>query len=326
MSSRFDLRQLRYFVAVAEELSFRRAAERLHISQPPLSRAIAELEAALGVALFTRSTVRVALTAAGEVALREAGKVLAAAEALAAQMGPHAADRSTALRIGLTPAVPPTAVDAMVAAWRTQFARRDVVTSIGASPDLLRALRRGELDFAFAGLPAVSGDLAQTVVGAEPLVAALPAAHPAARKRKVSLAALAGLPLFWWRRTVNPAYYDLVRKHFADRQFRPQFIVVEPAQTTTLERIARGEGFTLVNGSRASLAMEGLAYRPLCDGGPLAIRIALLWRGGTEAAAAARAKDARRLAAAARRILPPAPAGADETASQGRSRSSRASA
>jgi DNA-binding transcriptional LysR family regulator len=326
MSTRFDLRQLRYFVAVAEELSFRRAAERLHISQPPLSRAIAELESALGVPLFTRNTVRVALTAAGEVALREAGKVLAAAEALAAQMEPHAPKVSTTLRIGLTPAVPPAAVDAMVAAWRTQFAPRQVATSIGASPDLLRELRRGELDFALAGLPAASGDLAQVVVGAEPLVAALPATHPAARERKVSLAALAGLPIFWWRRAVNPAYYDLVRKHFADLRFRPQFIVVEPAQTTTLERIARGEGFTLVNGSRSNLAMAGLAYRPLRDGGPLAIRIALFWRGGAEAAATARGKDARRIAAAARRILPPVPVVTGEAAPRERSRASRTSA
>jgi DNA-binding transcriptional LysR family regulator len=310
MTARFDLRQLRYFVAVAEELSFRRAAERVHNSQPPVIPANAELEATLGSPLVARNTVRVALTSAGEVALREAAKVLAAAEVLAAEMERYAQQRSSALAIGVTLAVSPAAADRLAAAWRRELAPQRVVTSTGASPELLRELRRGGLDFALVGLPATSADLEQIVVGAEPLVAALPAAHPAARKREVSLADLAGLPIFWWRRAAYPAYYDLVRKHFADRQFRPRFIVVEPVQTVTLERIARGEGFTLVNGSRASLALEGLAYRPLRDAAPLAIRIALMWRGGTGAGAGARGKEARRLAAAARRILPPVPGAA----------------
>jgi DNA-binding transcriptional LysR family regulator len=307
MSARFDLRQLRYFVAVAEELSFRRAAERLHISQPPLSRAIAELEAALGVTLLARSTVRVALTPAGEVALKEAGKVLAAAESLAAEMARRTPAQSNALAVGLALAVPPGAAIELAAAWRERFAPRLVETSSGLSPDLLRELRAGRLDYALIGLPAETAGLSQIVVGVEPLVVALPAAHPAARKREVSLADLADLPIFWWRRAAYPAYYDLVRKHFAEQRFRPRFVVVEPAQTMTLERIARGEGCTLVNGSRASLAMDGLAYRPLRDGAPLAIRIALLWRGGVGADVTARARDARRLAAAARRILPPVP-------------------
>lgn len=304
MTARFDLRQLRYFVAVAEELSFRRAAERLHISQPPLSRAIADLEAALGAALFARSTVRVALTPAGELALREARKVLAAADSLAASVQRAVPVVSAPLRIGITVAVPPGSDVALEAAWRERIAPRRIAVSSGASPDLLRKLRRGALDFALVGLPAALDGLAQIVLGAEPLVAALPGDHPAARRRQVRLADIAELPIFWWPRASNPAYYDLVTRFFAERRFSPRFITVEPAQTLTLERIARGEGFTLVNLSRTRITMSGLAYRPLRDAQPLAIRIALVWPGGGANDAAARAKEAARLAAAARRILP----------------------
>ncbi len=309
MTARFDLRQLRYFVAVAEELNFRRAAERLHISQPPLSRAIAELEAALGVELFVRSTVRVSLTPAGDAALGEARKVLAAAAALAAAMGRHARAKSETLRVGVTVAVPPGAGIELQNAWRKRLAPRRVAVSSGTSPELLRQLRQGRLDFALLGLPAATDDLVQIVVGAEPLVAALPAVHPAARKREIRLADLTGLPIFWWPRAANPAYYDLVRRHFADRRFRPRFVTVEPAQTMTLERIAHGEGFTLVNRSRTNIAMEGLAYRPLRDAQALAIRIAVVWRGKAENDAAAQAADAKRLATVARNLLPRVPAG-----------------
>lgn len=307
MTGAFDLRQLRYFLAVAEELNFRRAAERLHISQPPLSRAIAELEAVLGVALLTRNTVRTSLTDAGKVAFREASKVLAAADSFAAEMQRLAAAAPGAVRIGITVAVPPSELVELERRWREQLATRALVVTSGASPELLQKLRRDQLDFALVGLPIESGDLVQIVVGAEPLIAALPAAHAASRKRQVRLDDLADLPIFWWARAANPAYYDLVKQHFAAKQFKPRFITVEPAQTMTLERIAHGEGFTLVNRSRANIAMKGLAYRPLRDAQPLAIRLALVWHGGSDERAAARAGHAKRLSAIAREVLRPAP-------------------
>ncbi len=323
MTPPFDLRQLRYFIAVAEELNFRRAAERLHISQPPLSRAIAELEAALGVALLTRNTVRTSLTAAGNVALREASKVVAAAESLAAEMQRLAGASPATVRIGITVAVPPGAGVELEARWRTRLAPRRLAVSSGTSRDLPLKLRHDQLDFALVGLPIPSGDLMQIVIGEEPLIAALPAAHAAARKRQVRLEDLADLALFWWPRAANPAYYDLVRKHFADKRFRPRFVTVEPAQTMTLERIAHGEGFTLVNRSRANIAMNGLVYRPLRDGQALAIRLALVWHGGSGKDAVARAKDARMLAVAARKVLPLAAterSGEDHTGSDARRR------
>ncbi len=306
MAASFDLRQLRYFVAVAEELNFRRASERLHISQPPLSRAIAELEAALGVALFSRNTVRTSLTPAGNVALREAARVLAAAESFAAEMRRVAVAQAAMVRIGVTVAVPPAVAVELETAWRRCMAPRRIDVSSGSSPDLVKQLRRHQLDFALVGLPAASHDLMQVVVGAEPLVAALPASHPAARKREVRLADLANLPIFWWPRAVNPPYYDLVRKHFAALQFRPRFVTVEPAQTTTLERIAHGEGFTLVNRSRGNIAVDGLVYRPLRDGQALAIGLGVLWHAGSDEGARSRAKEAGRLADAARSVLAPA--------------------
>src|SRR6188474_3220514 len=116
MNPRFDLRQLRYFTAVAEELSFRRAAERLHISQPPLSRQIRELELRLGLRLFERDTRTVKLTAAGEAALKRARRILLDVEAFRSEL---AAWRDAAVvRIGTTIAMSVATQKRLDAAWK----------------------------------------------------------------------------------------------------------------------------------------------------------------------------------------------------------------
>src|SRR5215212_5696154 len=195
MNARFDLRQMRYFVAVAEELSFRRAAERLHISQPPLSRQIRELETRLGLRLFERDTRTVKLTAAGEVALKRARRILVDVEAFGSELATWR--DSTLVRIGITVAISVSAHKLLEKAWKAalgEHARLRI--EVAKTSVLIAGLRRHELDFALIGLhPHVEG-FERTPIHQIPIVAAMYPAHPAARKKLVSLRDISDGPVF----------------------------------------------------------------------------------------------------------------------------------
>lgn len=300
MSLRFDLRQLRYFIAVAEEGSFRKAAERLHLSQPPLSRQIRELESALNVSLFVRSAEGVMPSPAGAALLPRAVALLAEADALAAAVaGAQPATRST-MRLGVTLAVQPNVVARLERAWRRVVP--DLTISFGHTPDLIARLRGNGLEFALIGLPGDTAGLHFEVVDTESLIAVVPQDHPAAAQPIVSLRDFDRLPLFWWQRSHNPQYFDHAQQVFRDIGYRPKLIYVEPGQFLTLERISRGEGITLLNASREVIPIAGLAYRQFEENSRLAIRIAVAWKpGGNDRLAEALAKAAaRRLRTATR--------------------------
>ncbi|MCG7210212.1 LysR family transcriptional regulator [Streptomyces arenae] len=211
-----ELRQLTYFVAVAEELHFGRAADRLHIVQSAVSMQIQRLERELGAELFDRSPRRVRLTAAGERLLPEARAVLAAAEkARAAVAAPRAG-----LRIGTSTGLGEH-LDRVLAA----FARRapDVLVELHALPAAERLARvaDGRLDAAFvrAGQP-VPGTRVHPL-WPDPLVAALPATHPLAGRPEIGVDDLAGLPLALAERRTNPALVDLVVGACREAGFEP---------------------------------------------------------------------------------------------------------
>lgn len=302
MSTRFDLRHLRYFVAVAEELNFRRAAERLFITQPPLSRQIRELETALGTRLFERDTTMVKLTVAGEAALRRARSLLAEADAFADDMSRLAARGADSVGIGVTIAIPVSEHRRLEAAWQLALGSSALLRmEIGETQALLQRLRRREFEFALLGATVDLDQFEHEIVHTVPLIAAIAASHPAARKRTVALRDLAGTPFFWFPRTYNPGYHDLCAQVFASAGFKPRFILVRPGQQLTLERIAHGEGCTLLSGSQAGVRIKGLVQRPLREGKALGIPIAAAWRRqGKDGAPDPRGKA---FAAVARRVL-----------------------
>ncbi|MFQ6395950.1 LysR family transcriptional regulator [Nocardia sp. KC 131] len=210
-----ELRQLEYFVAVAQDLHFGRAAERLHIGQPAISQQIRRLERELGTDLLDRSPRHVRLTDAGECFLPEAEAVLAAVDRARATIAGHAATRTATLRIGtsaglgahlervldeLIALAPDLAVDLVSAPTRTR----------------LEQVAAGELDAAFlrggpdpAGLPQLPG-VRLIPIWRDPLLAALPAQHPLAHAETVALTDLATLPLRLTQRRNNPALIDLI--------------------------------------------------------------------------------------------------------------------
>ena len=191
-----DARQLEYFVAVAEELSFTRAAQRCHVVQSALSYQIARLERETGVALFERTSRSVALTPAGRVLLPRARHILAELELAAAELTALAGLLTGRLRLGMigSAAAEPVVERALVGFHRRHPGVEIAIEDTG-SADMAGRIRAGDLDLAFVGLFAdqVPADLAHRVLAVEPLVVALPPGHPlAASPDPIGLAALAG--------------------------------------------------------------------------------------------------------------------------------------
>ena len=255
------------------------------MSQPPLSRAIRALEDLFGAPLFERSPSGVALTAAGEHLARRAPALLAQSEALMDEMRSHAAQGARVVRIGVGMGVPLPAVRKLTAAWRRSLRGSEVEVRSEYSRMLAEALREGRLDFAVLALPGDTAGLEVQPVAQQPLVAAIPAAHPAARKRRVRLRDLEDLKLFWNDRAANPAFHDACAAIFRKAGFRPRYERVPLGYLLTLDRIAQGEGFTLVNEWRAGTRIAGLAYRPLDPAERPSITIAAAWRHGAPPAA-----------------------------------------
>ncbi|MEZ3500785.1 LysR family transcriptional regulator [Pantoea sp. KPR_PJ] len=255
-----SVKQLQCFLAVAHELNFRRAADRLNMTQPPLTRQIKNLEAQLHQPLFSRSTHEVSLTDAGRALVARAEAILEALNALAAD-APGCQRR---LRIGLTRTLNFDHVQPVSALLETSD---DIESPELTSAQLLQCLRQNTLDMVLTGEKGAgdADNIDYRWLCREPLRVALPVAHPASQNASISLNALSGLPLFWFARSANPAFYDKCERRFVKLN-SPLKKLREPEDSLTLlTHIARGKGFALMPQSKCTFALEGLCYRPLAD-------------------------------------------------------------
>ena len=258
------LRHLRYFVTVAEERHFGRAAARLHMAQPPLSQQIRRLESELGVDLFVRTTRRVDLTEAGSAYLERARAILGAVDAAAEEARRVAAGVVGRLAIGC--------VGSATYSLLPDLSRRLAEELPGVDfafrgemlvADQVDALRAGDIDIALLRPPIDDAGLTVTALREERLVVAVPAAHPLAARRQVRLADLADTDLIVHSAGRRSAMYDVVRGLFADAGVAPR-IRHEVGETSTLVTlVAGGLGAAVVPEPVGALALAGVAYRPL---------------------------------------------------------------
>jgi DNA-binding transcriptional LysR family regulator len=298
-----ELRQLRYFVAVAEELHFRRAAERLHISQPPLSQQIRALEEELGFPLLVRTRRRVELTPAGAAFLRDARAIVLELDGAVAGARRIDAGQAGRLRINFVGSALFSIVPGTVERFRRSRPGVALELRERATVDQLRAVRAGVADVGLVRPPIEDDDelRVQTVLR-ERTVAALPAGHPLAALRRVPLRRMAAEPLVLFPRDHAPGFHDLVIGALAGagaaRAGGPRVIQYAPEMLTIIGLVAAGTGVSLVPASVARLALDGVAYRPV-TGAPLSELVAITRAGDDSALVRAFVYEASASASAA---------------------------
>jgi DNA-binding transcriptional LysR family regulator len=293
-----ELRQLRYFVAVAEELHFRRAAERLHISQPPLSQQIRALEDELGFALLVRTRRRVALTAAGAAFLRDARALLGELEGAVATARRIDAGHTGRLRINFVGSALLSIVPGTVERFRRSRPGVELELRERPTVDQLRAVRAGVADVGLVRPPIDDDDelLVQSVLR-ERTVAALPAGHRLAALSRVPLRRLAAEPLVLFPRDQAPGFHDLLIDSLAGAGAAPRVIQYAPEMLTIIGLVAAGTGVSLVPASVNRLALDGVTYRPV-SGAPRSELVAITRAGDQAALVRAFISEARASAAA----------------------------
>jgi DNA-binding transcriptional LysR family regulator len=264
-----EMWQLRYFSAVAERLHFGRAAQALHISQPPLSRAIRALEAQLGVALFVRTRRRVELTPAGERLLEETRRLGAQLERAVTELHAMAAGEAGRLRVGFVSLADYGVLPGLLRTFKAGHPGVRLALREMLSPEQAGALLAGELDFGLL-LPPVHGaaDLEHLVVQRERFVVALPARHRLARSRSVPMRSLAGEPLVMIPKEIAPGFYDIVAGLAAKAGFSLNVAQEAIQMQTVVSLVSSGLGAAVVPASVANLGRRGVVYRELAEPHP----------------------------------------------------------
>ena len=259
-----ELRQLRYFIAVAEELHFRRAAARLHISQPPLSQQIARLEDELGVRLLNRTRRRVELTAAGDAFLRDARAMLAELDVAVATVRRIETGQAGVLRVNFVGSALLSIVPGIVQRFRGARPGVELELRERSTIEQLRALTAGVVDVGLVRPPVEpEAGLKTEVVMRERTVAALPAGHPLAKLSRVPLRRMAAEPLVLFPREQAPGYHDLLTGRLAATGTSPHVVQYAPEMLTIIGLVAAGIGVSPVPASLRHLALDGVSYRPL---------------------------------------------------------------
>jgi DNA-binding transcriptional LysR family regulator len=272
-----ELRHLRYFVAVAEELHFRRAAARLHISQPPLSQQIRQLEAELGVQLLERSRRRVELTAAGAAFYTRAREILDAVEdagRLARRVQRGEVGR---LSVGFAGSAMYSLLPEVLHAFRDQRGDVDLRLRELTTAAQLDQLESGRIDVGFVRpqSPPRAGIAVETILR-EQIVAALPESHRLAARERLTLGELTGEPLVLLTRTGSPGVRDVLEAAIARFGGEGELVQEAAEVQTVIGLVAGGVGFSLVPDSVRSLTRRGVVYREI-EGAP-SIELALAWR------------------------------------------------
>jgi DNA-binding transcriptional LysR family regulator len=265
-----ELRHLRYFVAVAEELHFRRAAERLRVAQPAVSQQVRKLEEELGVQLLERTQHRVCLTPAGEVLLVEGRRVLEQAARARSAVIDARDHQNGRLRIGHLPDAVPAALPRALERFAAATPGVEIVLETCPALELVERVRNRRLDAAVVCLPAPVTGLRVTPLGDEGVLVALSESHPLSGAPAISPRQLERTPLLMMARTTNPAFFDAVVTAWRDAGVAiAPFEVAEPSMEHLLLAVAAGAGAALVPAStERRYATPGVLFLPLASPSP----------------------------------------------------------
>lgn len=257
-----DLRQLRYFAAVAEELHFGRAAERVGIAQPPLTQQIHKLEAIVGCPLLVRGR-KTALTDAGVVLFEEAKRILRQVERAVDLTRRTARGERGQLRIGAPPSVMLSGLPAMIRKYGKRhpdvsFSLQELATSV-----IEERLGWGEIDVGFLREARPPAPLTSRLVLEEAVVAVLPAAHQLASRKKLKLSALRDCSFVFFPRRLGPAFYDKLISFCTEAGFSPRVVQEATQWQSIVSLVQAGIGVSIAPGCVRRFLWKGVTYRPL---------------------------------------------------------------
>lgn len=256
-----DLRRLSYFVAVAEELHFGRAAIRLNIAQPPLSRQIAQLEGDLGVSLFDRSRSQVALTQAGTVLLDRAREILSRVEGAEREVVSIGQGMSGYLRIAFVGSASHGVLPEIISKFRNVYPEVDLALSAMNNAELKRAVIQREIDIAIARPSLDDEELKSDPLYHEPLILAAPVASRHLGEDPVPLASLSGETFVLYPRKPRPSFADHILSVCKVEGFVPKSPVLAQDYQTAISLVSVGVGVSLVPLSVSRSEREGVTYR-----------------------------------------------------------------
>jgi len=270
-----ELRQLRYFLAIAEQGSFSRAAERLHVSQPPLSTQIRSLEDEIGTQLLARSNRGVTLTASGQVFYEEIRAVLARLDSALSRT--RQADRGDVgmLSVGFVSIADYGVLPPALKGFRAQFPLVEVQLHELTTDAQIRELRGSRLDLGLGLAPVEEPDLRFESILREELILAAPADHPAAKHDVIELRTLSKASFIVPPRDIAPGLYDLTIGRCRSAGFAPRIVQNARQMQTVIGLVSCGMGVALVPSSVRNLKRAGVSYRRL-RGRPSLIEMGIL--------------------------------------------------
>jgi len=297
-----DLKQLRYFITVAEELSFSKAAQRLHMSQPPLSQQIKALEDEMGVALFVRNRREVRLTEAGTVFLRESRSLLEQFRTAVNVTIRAGHTHVGTLRIGVATSGLMSVMPRLLDLLRAGFPEVEVRISDMQSDDQVSAIAQGALDIGIVHVRPERMDLARHPVVSEPLALVLPEGHAQAGRPDLKLADLADEPMVALARDFGPIVFDAMIAACGVAGFSPRIRHTARSPFTIFQMVRMGFGYALVPRSYQDSAVPGVTWHTPPDAGGDCVRLELIWseRRGSDLARQVATTLAPRIEAALR--------------------------
>ena len=260
-----ELRHLRYFVAVAEERNFTRAAQRLHIAQPPLSRQIQQLEETLGVQLFERNSRPLKLTETGKFFYSHAVQLLAQTAELES-MTRRVGNIERSLSVGFVGSTLYGMLPKIIRRFRDENATVELSLHEMSTMDQIRALKDGRIDVGFGRIRHEDANIRRVILREEQMIVALPVGHPLSLGKPIlSLRDLTNETLIIFPKAPRPSYADQVLAAFQDRALAPRKIYEVRELQIALGLVAAGEGISVVPSSVNGLKRDDVIYRELDD-------------------------------------------------------------
>jgi DNA-binding transcriptional LysR family regulator len=278
----FDLNQLRCFVTVAEELHFGRAAARLNMTQPPLSRQIQVLEHIIDAPLLERTSRSVRLTPAGRSFLPEARRILKLAESASQVARRIALGKTGSLKIGFTAAAAYGFLPELVAACRAKLPEVDFSLKEMVSGDQFEALTSGQIDAGLLRPPIARPEIASRRVVAEPLLAAIPKKHPLANADSITIKDFGDQPFVMYSPYESRYFHDLLVALFTRADILPRYVQHLSQIHSILAMVRAGLGLAIVPAAAASLKIADVRLRPLKLRTRVPVELFMVWRRDNE--------------------------------------------